>query len=218
MQTSSRSRKVKCNGSQPCDRCQAANIPCEFSGEQKRRGPDKQPGTRRRRTKAQKQHDDLVAMGLLPPSTTSESGSGTSHSAPSRSRERQQPLPHRLGTPDATPTPASDLAGPSRRRPPPDSDDAPPTNFQNPDFYGDYHPAIHPATPPYIDEARTVPRIAQDRDGRQMSVPRVNEASQAPHEYHARVIQPPKVKGFIKTRAFSYPCFIACWSGTNISS
>lgn len=49
------------------------------------------PGTRRRRTKAQKQHDDLVALGLIP----SSSSPPEYHSMPSESN----PLPPNRGRP-----------------------------------------------------------------------------------------------------------------------
>lgn len=100
----SRSRKVKCDGADPCGRCAISSIPCVFQDQQRRRGPDRTPGTRKRRTKAQKQHDDLVALGLLPSSSSPPeytalpmtSMSHTSHeSQHSRSRSASpNPPPH----------------------------------------------------------------------------------------------------------------------------
>ncbi|KAF8322153.1 hypothetical protein DL93DRAFT_1264434 [Clavulina sp. PMI_390] len=65
-----RSRKVKCDGGDPCGRCLTANMTCFFQEQQRHRGPDKVPGARKRRTKAQKRHDDMIAAGILPPTAS----------------------------------------------------------------------------------------------------------------------------------------------------
>lgn len=78
MSTHSRSRKVKCDGSHPCSRCQKAHTPCEVPDEQRRRGPDREPGARRRRTKAEKQYDDAITVRGIDSTNVSSSKSGIS--------------------------------------------------------------------------------------------------------------------------------------------
>ncbi|KAG8766863.1 hypothetical protein FRC16_007543, partial [Serendipita sp. 398] len=69
-----RSRKVRCNSERPhCRNCARRSENCEYDSLPKRRGPDKQPGTRKRMYK--KKPQGLAPSGTSPTAqTTSEDG------------------------------------------------------------------------------------------------------------------------------------------------
>ncbi|KAF9507540.1 hypothetical protein BS47DRAFT_1385101 [Hydnum rufescens UP504] len=62
-----RSRKVKCDGQEVCAGCLARNKECVYDTRPKRRGPDKVPGARRRRSAAPKGLGDLLPPHRIDP-------------------------------------------------------------------------------------------------------------------------------------------------------
>ncbi|PVF96721.1 hypothetical protein CPB86DRAFT_816095 [Serendipita vermifera] len=70
-----RSRKVKCDSQRPqCKNCVRRSDPCEYDTAQKRRGPDKRPGTRQRSFKKRPEGVDPLSrrrrVGKQGPETT----------------------------------------------------------------------------------------------------------------------------------------------------
>ncbi|KAF9650511.1 hypothetical protein BDM02DRAFT_3185353 [Thelephora ganbajun] len=53
-----RSRKAKCDGKSPCERCATRGLICEYARERRMRGPNKRPGKSRRR-----EEDSFSALG-----------------------------------------------------------------------------------------------------------------------------------------------------------
>ncbi|KAF9512152.1 hypothetical protein BS47DRAFT_1394442 [Hydnum rufescens UP504] len=77
---SCRARKVKCDGQPACNGCLARNITCVYDTKQKRRGPDKIPGARRRRPGGPKEHAGPPATLVDPASCAQIYSSNTSAS------------------------------------------------------------------------------------------------------------------------------------------
>jgi len=107
----SRTRKVRCDSAKPlCKNCVRRSDPCEYDFAPKRRGPDKQPGTRRRLYKKKPEettppHDkpgkDVLATGqreLQGLRRTNRQRHEFSLSVSMNSRETRQQPPRSLST------------------------------------------------------------------------------------------------------------------------
>ena len=87
----SRGRKVKCDGQEICGGCLARSIECVYDVKPRRRGPDKVPGSRRRRSGAPKDLSDL----LPPPIIEAEGQTTITHSTASTSGSTNTAVPPR---------------------------------------------------------------------------------------------------------------------------
>jgi len=120
----SRFRKVRCDSARPvCKNCARRSDPCEYDVVQKRRGPDRQPGTRQRLYKKKPEG------GVTVPKTRRSSEENTSasgqrslqgpHRTAKRKLDRSSPLPgQEKATRKKLPPSSSALAVTSPKQPP----------------------------------------------------------------------------------------------------
>ncbi|KAF9511667.1 hypothetical protein BS47DRAFT_1486726 [Hydnum rufescens UP504] len=97
-----RSRKVKCDGQEICAGCLARNKECVYDSKPKRRGPDKVPGARRRRSAVPKVLGDLLPPQRIDPEAqTTSYNSAASTSRPDEATNACPPI--------STTSPSSDV-------------------------------------------------------------------------------------------------------------